>query len=262
MTDGALSLEQIEHDVWGDPQAGATRLVCTAYELHRKPVASLTPEDLRLLIGQQVGIDVLVPYALALLGSDPLVAGDFHPGDLLVTVMRLPPEYWAAHPGQTTALRKIAKDAKDTESCIQGDIDRFLSVTAYHTPGLPVAIRAGRQRWRTPQVGKQEPDVRAPGRKVPATGGCRPVTSPVGYPGRIPGSVSRANRLRGSSMSGMMGVWDSWSGTTTRITTGCYCGSCRACAIGCWMLAVGRGHSPPNSPAGPATLTRWTGHRR
>lgn len=41
---GALSLEQIEHDTWGEPPADATRLVRTAYALHRKPVASLTPK--------------------------------------------------------------------------------------------------------------------------------------------------------------------------------------------------------------------------
>lgn len=46
---GALSVEQIEQDWWGDPPADATCLVRTAHELRRKPVAWLTAEDLRLL---------------------------------------------------------------------------------------------------------------------------------------------------------------------------------------------------------------------
>ena len=128
---GALSLEQIERDAWGDPPAGATRLVRTAHELRRKPVAALTPEDFRLLIGQEIGVDVLLPHALALLAGDPLDGGDFYPGDLLVSVMKLPPEYWASHPGQAAALRKIAGAAKATDAGtgIQGEIDGFLSVT-------------------------------------------------------------------------------------------------------------------------------------
>lgn len=53
---GALSLEQIEQDAWGDPPADASRLVRTAHELRRRPVALLTVEDLRLLIAQKIGV--------------------------------------------------------------------------------------------------------------------------------------------------------------------------------------------------------------
>ena len=59
------SLEQIEGDVWGDPAPGATDLVTTVHRLRRKPVGALTAEDLRMLVAQQVGLDVLVPRALA-----------------------------------------------------------------------------------------------------------------------------------------------------------------------------------------------------
>lgn len=118
---GALSLEQIEHDSWGDPPTDATRLIRTAYELHRKPVGALTTEDLRLLIGQQIGVEVLVPYALALLADDPLADGDMYPGDLLVAVLRLPPEYWAAHRGQAAELRRIAGVANDPR-CIHSQV--------------------------------------------------------------------------------------------------------------------------------------------
>lgn len=82
-----------------------------------------------------------MPYALALLSSNPLISGDFYPGDLLIVVMRLPPGYWAAHPGQAVALREIAKAVEDTEPGIQRAIEGFLSATAPHTRGLPV-VRA------------------------------------------------------------------------------------------------------------------------
>lgn len=130
---GALSLEQIEQDAWGEPPADATCLIRIVYELRRKPVATFTAEDLRLLIGQKIGVDVLLRHALALLASDPLVAGDFYPGDLLVAVMRLPPEYWAAHPGLAAAARKIAGAAGHTDPSLRGAVDGFLSLTEPHT---------------------------------------------------------------------------------------------------------------------------------
>lgn len=130
---GALSLEQIDDDAWGDPPADATHLVCATLALRRKPVATLTAEDLRLLIGQQIGVEVLLPCALALLSSDPLAEGHYYPGDLLASVMRLPSEYWAAHPDQAVAVRKIASAANHMDSDLQDDIDRFLSLTGQHT---------------------------------------------------------------------------------------------------------------------------------
>lgn len=123
----ALSLEQIEQDAWGDAPADASRLVRTAHELRRKPVALLTPEDLRLLISQKIGIDVLVPRALETLADDPLVEGDFYPGDLLVAVLKLPPTYWHDHGDQAATLQKIAGSVEDPDNELRDDIERFRS---------------------------------------------------------------------------------------------------------------------------------------
>jgi CDI immunity proteins len=90
---GALSLKQVSHDFWGDAPADASRFIRTAHELRRKPVNALTAEDLRLLISQEIGVEVLVPLAVALLRRNPLVEGDYYPGDLLVAVMKLPSAY-------------------------------------------------------------------------------------------------------------------------------------------------------------------------
>jgi CDI immunity proteins len=106
------SLEEIEGDVWGDPPADATRLIATVHELRRRPVVQLGIEDLRVLIAQQVGLDVLVPLALARLEADPLAEGDFYPGDLLVAVLRVPASYWRSHPGEAARLRTVV-DAVD-----------------------------------------------------------------------------------------------------------------------------------------------------
>ncbi len=102
------SLEEVEGDAWGDAPADATKLIATVHELRRKPIVMLEIEDLRVLLGQRVGVPVLVPRALDILEHDPLAEGDYYPGDLLTAVLRrVPEEYWAAHPGESARLRAL-----------------------------------------------------------------------------------------------------------------------------------------------------------
>ncbi|WP_239117454.1 contact-dependent growth inhibition system immunity protein [Paractinoplanes ferrugineus] len=109
------SLEQIEGHAWGDPPAGATRLIETVHELRRRPVSELTVEDLRVLLGQQVGLDVLVPVALEVLAVEPLAEGDFFPGDLLSAMLRLPVDYWKVHAEWAARLRGIVAGVRPDE---------------------------------------------------------------------------------------------------------------------------------------------------
>jgi len=109
--DPAASLEEIDGERWGDPPPGATRLVATVHAVRRRPVGSLTVEELRLLLAQQVGVAVLVPLALERVEQDPLAEGDFYPGDLLVVLLRLPLSYWSAHPGHRDRLDAVATRA-------------------------------------------------------------------------------------------------------------------------------------------------------
>ncbi|WP_433371355.1 contact-dependent growth inhibition system immunity protein [Actinoplanes sp. CA-142083] len=102
------SLEEIEESYWGDPPEDSTRLIRTVHELRHRPVGTLSVEDLRLLVSQDVGRDVVVPLALEVVEREPLAEGDFYPGDLLSALLvRVPAEYWLAHPGQTARLRAI-----------------------------------------------------------------------------------------------------------------------------------------------------------
>jgi hypothetical protein len=71
------------------------------------PLAELSVEDLRLLIAQRIGLRFVVPLALDRLAVDPLVSGDFYPGDLLTAVLRVAPEFWevnATDRGRVEAL--------------------------------------------------------------------------------------------------------------------------------------------------------------
>ncbi|MDU0290508.1 contact-dependent growth inhibition system immunity protein [Saccharothrix longispora] len=95
------TLQELEGTDWGDPPADATHLIRTVHRLRRKPIAELDTEDLRVLIGQQVGLRRLVPLALEVLREDPLAEGHLYAGDLRDAVRRLDDSFWAAHPELT-----------------------------------------------------------------------------------------------------------------------------------------------------------------
>jgi hypothetical protein len=128
-TEDRLSLEEIEGEFWGAAPEGASRLVSTVHELRRRPVGELTAEDLRVLIGQRVGLAVLMPRVLAILERDPLVEGDFYPGDLLVAVLGVPGHYWASHPDDLARARVIAAGVEPAEAddAVRRDLAAFRS---------------------------------------------------------------------------------------------------------------------------------------
>jgi hypothetical protein len=46
-SDKSRSLEEIDDDYWDNPPADATRLISTAYALHKRPIGALDLEGLR-----------------------------------------------------------------------------------------------------------------------------------------------------------------------------------------------------------------------
>ncbi|HZM80863.1 MAG TPA: contact-dependent growth inhibition system immunity protein [Candidatus Limnocylindrales bacterium] len=122
-----LSIEQVEDEVWGAPPPDATKLMTTVYDLRRKPLRELAPEDLRVLIAQKVGLEVLIPRAIDLFAHDPLVEGDYYPGDVLVAVLKAPPGYWSAHPAERARLERIIADLGEDAADLRKDIDAFQS---------------------------------------------------------------------------------------------------------------------------------------
>lgn len=82
---------------WGEPNCESS-LVIRCHHLRRMPLRDFTVEDLRLMIGQHIGLDYLLPLALAHLEHDPWVSGDYYEGDLMESVRRLPSGFWEKHP--------------------------------------------------------------------------------------------------------------------------------------------------------------------
>jgi hypothetical protein len=88
------TIQQIDGVDRGDPPPDSSFLVRRCTELRRKPLDRFTVEDLRIMLGQQEAVPILLPLAVDMLTDNPLAEGDFYPGDLLLTVLRLPASTW------------------------------------------------------------------------------------------------------------------------------------------------------------------------
>ena len=119
------SLDDIEGSTWGPRPSDATTLVAAIHALRHKPVGELTAADLRLLIGQRVGLDVVLPRALALLRQSPLVEGDLYPGDLLAAALHLPEAYWREHSALLAEVRVVLASVAELPPQLETGVARF-----------------------------------------------------------------------------------------------------------------------------------------
>ncbi|MEU5785016.1 contact-dependent growth inhibition system immunity protein [Micromonospora lupini] len=125
------TIEQLERDVWPDPGPDATFLVARCTALRRKPLADFTVEDLRIMLGQEIGVPALLPLAVRVVLRDPLAEGDYFPGGLLTNVLRLPDSAWSnlqAERKQLAAvLAELVADAPFSDPGLRPrDPDRLL----------------------------------------------------------------------------------------------------------------------------------------
>ncbi|MBA3679692.1 MAG: hypothetical protein H0W73_00660 [Bacteroidetes bacterium] len=104
-----LSLEKLENEVWPEPTYD-THLVKRCHSLRKVPLEKLNIEDLRVLVGQQIGLKFLVNIAIEKLTEDVLAEGDFYLGDLLNSVTGIDKKYWKENPEQRILLSAIIKN--------------------------------------------------------------------------------------------------------------------------------------------------------
>ena len=76
------------------PPSFRSHVTTEVHRLRDVPLAQLTPEDLRLLIGQGMSLDYIVPIAVQRVEQQPFASGDFYRGDLLVALLRVPAAFW------------------------------------------------------------------------------------------------------------------------------------------------------------------------
>lgn len=106
MIETTKTLDELEGIIWGPPTFGS-HLVTTCHGLRTKLIQDFTIEDLRIMIGQKIGLDYLTPLALARLEENPWAEGNYYEGDLLHNVLELGAPFWQGHPEWKDQLDKI-----------------------------------------------------------------------------------------------------------------------------------------------------------
>ena len=122
--DRSRTLDELDPPAWGEPTYDSY-LVTTCHRLRRKPLREFSAEDLRIMIGQGIGLRWLVPLALEVLEEDPLAAGDFYSGDLLAAVLRLGPKLWSQEPEWHVRAKAVVARLADIPEELAQDVTAF-----------------------------------------------------------------------------------------------------------------------------------------
>jgi len=123
--DRARTLDDLDPPAWEEPPH-PSHLVATCHRLRSKPIGALSNGDLRILIGQKIGLLWLVPLALEVLQVEPLAEGDLYPGDLLVSVLRVPSDFWLRECHWRDRLRVIVESMPDVPGEVADEVAEFL----------------------------------------------------------------------------------------------------------------------------------------
>ena len=102
------SIEQLENDYWKNVDFPSS-LVEKCFAYRKIPVSELSMEQLRLLVGQQIGLPYTIPKAMTVLQADILAEGDYYPGDLLNSLLDLSQADWNHSPNEKTKLIELVR---------------------------------------------------------------------------------------------------------------------------------------------------------
>ena len=118
------TLENLEKLKWDNSESDS-RLIKRTKELRKIPLNTFTTEDLRIMIGQQIGLAYLIPLALDFLKKNLFAEGDLFEGDLLKNVFAIRTEYWDNHKESWLTLNELTKNRCNEIAEKKFDLSKF-----------------------------------------------------------------------------------------------------------------------------------------
>jgi len=106
-----MTLEELENDFWGEPKFSSS-LVKSCHALRKKKLNEFSPNDLRIMIGQNIGLEYLIPLAITALAEEIMLEATFFEGDLLSNLLRSSKEYWQENANNKKLVDELLLDNK------------------------------------------------------------------------------------------------------------------------------------------------------
>ncbi len=120
------SLESLEKKIWPTLSSDeGSYLIKTCIALRKKQLQYFTTEDLRIMIGQEIGLYFLIPLAIETLTDNLFAEGDMYEGDLLKNVLDLDTKFWDDNKNYWQQLNEIIKDRRHEIAKMKFDIFKF-----------------------------------------------------------------------------------------------------------------------------------------
>jgi hypothetical protein len=113
------SLVELEKEEITAVPEDSSYLIKSIFKLKQKRLRDFEVEDLRLLIGQNVSLNFLLPLAIDVLEKNPMAEGDFYAGDLLHSVVIVDASFWKVN----NLLHRRVKDLLSKNSNIVNELE-------------------------------------------------------------------------------------------------------------------------------------------
>jgi len=120
------SLESLEKNTWPALSAGyGSYLMNTCHSLRKKQLQDFTTEDLRIMIGQEIGLYFLIPLAIETLTENLFAEGDMYEGDLLKNVLDVNTRFWDDHKDYWQLLSELIQNRRHEIKAMKFDLSKF-----------------------------------------------------------------------------------------------------------------------------------------
>lgn len=120
------TLETLEKKNWPPLNSHeVSHLVKTCNTLRKKQLKDFTTEDLRIMIGQEIGLYFLLPLAIETLTDNLFAEGEMYKGDLLKNVLEVDTKFWNGNKNYWQQLNDIIKDNRQEIAKMKFDISKF-----------------------------------------------------------------------------------------------------------------------------------------
>lgn len=120
------SLESLEKKTWPALSSDeGSYLIKTCNSLRKKQLQDFTTEDLRIMIGQEIGLYFLIPLAIETLTDNLFSEGDYYEGDLLKSVLDVDTKFWDDNKDYWQQLNELIKNRRQEIKEMKFDLSKF-----------------------------------------------------------------------------------------------------------------------------------------